>query len=354
MEFLDLKNEKQVAEYEAFNQSCDKGHFCQSVLWAKIKTDWKFEAVIVRDGAGAIVGTIGVLVRPVPLFHAKMMYSPRGPVCDVHDMTVMRALFDGVDELAKKHKAYIFKIDPDVKSDDREFKDVCVKLGLNMPVDSKNFEGVQPRYVFRLYLDGRNEEELLASFHQKTRYNIRVALKKGVTVRIEDKSHVEDFYKIMLETGIRDGFVIRNAAYFTRLLEALGDNARLYMAYLEDKPIAGTIAIHYGNKVWYLYGASSDSYRNVMPNYLLQFEMIKWAVETGADVYDFRGVSGDISEDNPLYGLYRFKKGFNGEFTEFIGELSYVYRPATNAFLKTAEKCYRHMNMIKFKLKNRK
>lgn len=352
MEFLDLNNKSQVDEYESFVKSCDKGHFAQSVMWAKIKTEWNFEAVIVRDG-GRIIGTMGVLIRHVPVFRANMMYSPRGPVCDIHDRRVMGELMDGVNALAKKYRAYILKIDPDVKSDDGEFADICRGLGFTLPEQSKNFEGVQPRYVFRLYLNGRNEEELLASFHQKTRYNIRVALKKGVTVKIEDESKVGDFYNIMLETGIRDNFVIRNADYFRRLLRALGEHARLYMAYLDGKPIAGTIAIWYGNKVWYLYGASSDSYRNVMPNYLLQFEMIKWAVEKGADIYDFRGVSGDISEDNPLYGLYRFKKGFNGEFTEFIGEMSIVYRPALNNFLKFAEKNYRHLNMLRFKLKNR-
>ena len=80
MEFLDLNNKSQVQEYESFVKSCDKGHFTQSVMWAKIKTDWKFEAVIVRDDSGAIVGTVGVLVRHVPVFKANMMYSPRGPV----------------------------------------------------------------------------------------------------------------------------------------------------------------------------------------------------------------------------------------------------------------------------------
>lgn len=354
MEFLDLKNAAQVAEYEAFVQGSPKCNFSQSTMWATVKTDWDFEAVIVRDGDGNIEGTMGVLVRKVPVFGATMLYSPRGPVCDIHNEDVMRRLKAGVDAIAKKHKAYIYKIDPDVKSDDAEFADICKRLGFTLPEQSKNFEGIQPRYVFRLYLDGRDEEQLLASFHQKTRYNIRVALKKGVEVKIEDTSKVDDFYNIMLETGIRDNFVIRNAAYFKRLLDALGEHARLYMAYLDGKPIAGTIAIWYGDKVWYLYGASSDSYRNVMPNYLLQYEMIKWAVEKNCRVYDFRGVSGDISEDNPLYGLYRFKKGFNGEFTEFIGEMRVIYRPALNGFLKLAEKNYRRLNMIKFKLKNKK
>ena len=91
-----------------------------------------------------------------------------------------------------------------------------------------------------------------------------------------------------------------------------------------------------------------------MPNYLLQMEMIKWAVELGADVYDFRGVSGDVSEDNPLYGLYRFKKGFNGEFTEFAGEMSIVYRPGMMKLAQAGEKAFHTMNRMRFKLKNRK
>ena len=106
--------------------------------------------------------------------------------------------------------------------------------------------------------------------------------------------------------------------------------------------------------MWYLYGASSNEYRNVMPNYLLQWEMIKWAIERGARVYDFRGVSGDLSEDNPLYGLYRFKRGFNGEFTEFIGEMDLVYNSLMLSWSKWGSKAYRRLNMILFKLKHRK
>lgn len=353
MEFLDINNKAQLEEYESFVKSCPKGHFSQSVMWSRVKTEWKFEAVIVRGDNGTISGTMGILVRRVPVFKATMMYSPRGPVCDVHDRKVMAELFEGANTLAKKYNAYILKIDPDVKSDDSEFLDICREIGLTLPADSKNFEGIQPRYVFRLYIDGRNEDELLASFHQKTRYNIRVAIKKGVTVRLADAGEIPAFHKIMLETGLRDNFVIRSEEYFKRMFDCLGEHARLYMAYLDGEPIAGTIAIHYGNKVWYLYGASSNAHRNVMPNFLLQYEMIKWAVETKSDIYDFRGVSGDISEDNPLYGLYRFKKGFNGEFTEFTGEMSIIYRPLMNSMLKVAEKCYRRLNKIKFVIKNR-
>lgn len=351
MELLDLNNPRAVAEYEDFLQRHPKGHFAQSVEWARLKIEWKFEAVIARDAQGQIIGTMGLLIRRVP--GTAIMYSCRGPVCDLHDEALVRRLVADAGEVAKKYHACSLKIDTDVSVEDTVFREICRKLGFSEPNHSKNFEGIQPRFVFRLYLDGRNEEELLASFQQKTRYNIRVAIKKGVEIRRCGPEALPEFHRIMTTTGARDHFVVRTEAYFRRMMEALGEHARLYMAYLEGKAIAGTIALGYGDKVWYLYGASANEYRNVMPNYLLQFEMIKWAVERGARIYDFRGVSGDLSEDNPLYGLYRFKRGFNGEFCEFIGEMDLIYHPLMLKWSKWGSKAYRRLNMMLFRLKNR-
>lgn len=353
MELLDLNNAAAVEEYENFNKSCPKGHFAQSVGWGKLKTEWTFEGIISRDAEGKIRGIMSVLIRKMPMMPTSVLYAPRGPVCDVHDKETLADLLEGAKALAEKYKGYALKMDTDVKSDDKEYLQIMEELGFTLPKDTKNFEGIQPRYVFRLELNGRTDEELLASFEQKTRYNIRLAIRKGVEVKLADQSALHDFYNIMLETGVRDNFVIRTEAYFKRLMDCLGDSARLYMAYKDGVAIAGTLAIGYGNKVWYLYGASSNAYRNVMPNYLLQYNMIQWAVERGSDIYDFRGVSGDISEDNPLYGLYRFKKGFNGEFTEFCGELNYVFNPTMMVLAEKGQKAYRKINHFIFKLKNK-
>ena len=122
----------------------------------------------------------------------------------------------------------------------------------------------------------------MASFHQKWRYNIRLAVKKGVEVRVCGKEMVPDFARIMLTTGVRDGFVTRPPEYFANMLDNLGEHARLYMAFHEGQPIAGTLAIHYGDKVWYLYGASSNEHRNLMPNYLLQWSMISGPLRPAA------------------------------------------------------------------------
>ena len=181
-----------------------------------------------------------------------------------------------------------------------------------------------------------------------------MAQKKGVEVKICGKEMVPDFARIMLETGVRDGFVTRQPEYFAQMLDNLGEHCRLYMAFYEGKPIAGTLAIHYGDKVWYLYGASSNEHRNLMPNYLLQWNMIQWAIETGCRVYDFRGVSGDVSEDNPLYGLYKFKKGFGGDFTEFVGEMDLVLNKAVYFAVEHGTNVLKDVRKKVYLLKNRK
>ena len=129
---------------------------------------------------------------------------------------------------------------------------------------------------------------------------------------------------------------------------------KLLMAYYEGKPISGIIPIMYGNKTWYLYGASSNEHRNLMPNYLLQWEMIRQAIQNGCDVYDFRGVSGVVVESHPQYGLYRFKKGFGAEFTEFIGEVYLPFKPLTYKLYKFAEKSFRTLRDWKRKIKEHK
>ncbi len=324
---IEFLKEADKREYESFISSHPKGHFMQSALWALQKPQWVWDGVISRGEDGAIRGSAAVLIRKFPVLPWTLMYGGRAPVCDIRDKEVLGELFQGLRSLAKKYRSYLIKLDPDVPSDDEQFKREMSSFGFRIAGAGKNFEGIQPRFVFRLYLQGRSEEEVLASFHTKTRYNIRLAERKGVRVELCGEEAVEDFARLMLETGVRDGFVTRNADYFRAMLQNLGAHARLYMAYYGTVPIAGTLAVHYGDKVWYLYGASSGEWRSLMPNYLLQWHMIKWAIELGSRIYDFRGVSGDLSEDNPLYGLYKFKKGFNGEFTEFAGEFDMKIKP---------------------------
>jgi len=340
MKLLTTENEK---EYTEFLKKHDRCNFQQSLEWAKVKESWKNEVVLAEDENGKITGSVSVLIRKIPIF-GNLMYSSRGPVCDIHNEFVVRELTKGLKELAKKEKAFVLKMEPDIKSDDIEFRKLAEDVGFKIKDDAKNFaEEIQPRYVFRLDLKDKTEDQIFENLHQKTRYNIRLAIKKGVEIKDGTRDDLKEFHKIMIETGARDGFVIRPLSYFEKMYDELApEHMRLLMAYHDGQPIAGIILIMYGNKTWYLYGASSNSHRNLMPNYLLQWEGIKSAIKAGHDMYDFRGVSGVVDENHPQYGLYRFKKGFGAEFTEFIGELYIPFKPLTYKMYKISEKLYKH------------
>ena len=346
-----ITDEKDKKIYKEFLEKHERCNFQQSPEWAKVKSNWINEVVLAEDENKNIIGAVSVLIRKIPIF-GYIMYSSRGPICDIHDMEVMKQLTDGIKELAKKYKAIVYKAEPDVESSDEEFRKVVTNLGYMIKDDAKNFrEEIQPRYVFRLDIKGKTEEEIFAGFHSKTRYNVRLATKKGVTVKEGTREDLKDFHRIMVETGARDGFIIRPLSYFEKMYDELAPkHMKLLMAYYDGKPISGVIPIMYGNKTWYLYGASSNSHRNLMPNYLLQWEMIKMAIARKDDVYDFRGVSGVVDETHPQYGLYRFKQGFGATFTEFIGEIYIPYKPLTYKMYRFSEKAFRTLRQMKRKL----
>lgn len=332
-------------EYLSFIETSPKSHYMQTPMWAQVKNNWKHEVVISLDESGKINGALSILIRPVPVIKSTLMYAPRGPVCDIYNKQILQNLVDGARELAKKYHSFNLKLDPDVLASDEKFRKIVLDCGFRIQSASKNFEGIQPRFVFRLNVKDRTEDEVMAAFHSKTRYNIRVALKNNVTTSIGTRDDLKRFHEIMVETGKRDEFVIRSLSYFEHMYDIMAptDNLRLYLAHYQGKIISGTIAVKYGDKVWYVYGASSNEYRNVMPNYLLQWEMIKWAIEEKCSIYDFRGVSGDLSESNPLYGLYRFKKGFSGDFTEFIGDIDLVFHPFIKFCVEKGEHIFRKL-----------
>lgn len=294
-------NEKN--EIEEFLKTNEKSHFLQSPEWAKVKEEWKNEFIVVRDNKGNITGTMSILLRKVPVFKRYIMYAPRGFVANIDDKETLTKLTDEAKKIAKKYKAFIFRLDPDIPNDNMEFRNIMGNLGYKFKKNIKNIDQVvQPKYVFRLNLKGKTEDELLKSFNEKTRYNVRLATRKGVTVREGTKEDLPIFYDIMKKTGSRDNFFIRPISYYEKIYDSLSkDHVKLIFAEFESKPISVVMPIKYGNKVWYLYGGSSNEYRNLMPNYLLQFEMMKWGLNSGCDIYDFRGVSGFKDPKDPAY-----------------------------------------------------
>ena len=331
---------------EKFLQTNKKSHFLQSPEWANVKSNWKHEIIVIKEN-NEIKGTMSILLRKIPLFNRYIMYAPRGFVCDEHDKDTLEKLTKKAKEIAKKYHAFIFIFDPDISVKDEKFKKIAKELGYKSKKDIKSINQViQPKFVFRLDLSNKTEEDLLKSFNQKTRYNIRLAIKKGVTTRIGTIADIKTFYKIMKETGSRDNFFIRPIEYFENIYASMGEeHVRIIIAEYNGIPIAVAMPILYGNKVWYLYGGSSNEYRNLMPNYLLQFEMMKWGIENKCDLYDFRGVSGYKNENDSQYGVYKFKKGFNPEFIEFVDELYMVFNPIINFVFNLSVKIYRIISL---------
>jgi len=261
---LEILDRSLYDEFERFVISHEGGSVTQSVLWHEVKGNWLSEVVVVRGEDGEIVAGVSILVRIFPFIKTSMLYAPRGPVCDLYDEDIMRKLQQGVDLAAKKHNAHIYKIDPEVLNLDAKFILLAQSMGFKRYFGGTGFETIQARFNYRLYLNGRSEDELFANLSQKTRYNVRVARKHGVEVRVGCMEELDDFSRLMAVTGERDGFSTRPKAYFERMLTALGGHVRLYMAYYDGEAVAGAITTNYAGKTCYIYGASSNEHRRVM------------------------------------------------------------------------------------------
>lgn len=324
---IDIWNKNEAEAYEAFVRSHINGSFMQSISWAEFKANWKHEAVMVTDDKGNVKGAALILIKKIPLLRTAFFYCPRGPVCDYNDKETLSEVFEAIGELAKKYHAYEFKTDPCVTEDDTEYIDIFRDFGFRFRADAPELSTIQARNSYMLFFNGRSKDELFASFHSKWRYNIRVALKKGVECRVCGKEAVGDFYSLMKETGSRDGFCIRDVSYFEGMLDRLGDSCRLYMCYCGGIPLSGAVCVRYAGKSHYVYGASTAQMRNVMPNYLMQWTMICDAVDSGCYVHDFMGIPFYKNPEHPNYGVYRFKKGFSGQVVTYAGEFDFIYRP---------------------------
>ena len=353
--FCRLIGPEEKERFNAFLARASKGHVLQTWEWGELKgsTGWRPLRLLVEEGS-QILAAISLLQRNLP-GGLCFFYAPRGPVLDMENAVAWECLLAGIREQAKKCRAMFCKLDPDIADDNEIWKKRLKEARAVLVGGKKGFEGVQPRHVFRLDITP-SEEDLLANFNQKTRYNVRLAEKKGVVV--ENGSGAEklpEFYRLLKETTERDKFILRPYSYFQTFYDFLAPAglASLFMVYYHGEAVAGALAFRLGDKAWYIYGASSNSHRNVMPNYLMQWRMIQWAKAEGCAMYDFRGVPGDVAEDHPLYGLIKFKRGFGGKYTRFIGEYDIVYRPFVYRLYRFAEPLYQSLVRKLIMLKRR-
>lgn len=336
---MEILRSEQYAEVEAFVRSHKNGSFMQSPNWAKVKPNWKQEIVVSRDAAGAIAGSMSILI--MPMGPGALMYAPRGPVCDYDDTAVLADLLEGAAQVAKKHHAHILKMDPYIYEGDEAHVQIFKDLGCDFTPDAAFKDTIQPRYNYMLpYIGGMSEADLLANFVRETRYYIRYAPKQGVVCRYGAEC-LDDFYAVYSATGQRQGFSVRPKEYLAGFLAAFPEDARLYMCYSpEGEPICGGLTVNYAGRTAHVYGCSSDAHhlRRLRATYMLQWEMMKWALSTGCHVYDMQGVAIHPEDSEALYNVLGFKQNFTGEIVTTVGEFCIVYNPAVNAAMDAALK----------------
>ncbi|MDD5593550.1 MAG: peptidoglycan bridge formation glycyltransferase FemA/FemB family protein [Candidatus Margulisbacteria bacterium] len=297
----------------------------QSFEWGEFKAQfgWQPLRILLEDEGGPAAG-ISILRREAPLIKHSFFYAPRGPIVHYAKKELLHDLLDRVEKEADRYHAISLKIDPEIPEENTAALDNLKALGFE-----KALKQVQPRATF--ILDLKPElDVILKSFEEKTRYNIRLAEKKGVSVK-EDASEagISIFNELYKETAKRDKFLVHPPVYYQKMREiifsaGLGSN---FIAYYEGKPIGAVIIFAFGQKIWYMYGASASEYRNVMPNHLLHWAVIKWAKERGYQEYDLWGIPANPQAGHPLFGVYRFKKGFNGRLVKYIGAYDFPYSP---------------------------
>jgi len=200
----------------------------------------------------------------------------------------------------------------------------------------RSTKNVQPADTLLLDLN-KTEEELSAEMHQKTRYNIKLAEKKGVKVeKVEDqKEAINIFKELIKETSARDKFTPHSNSYYRKMLKSLDKNVCSWVAKYEDKVLAANIVVNFGDTVTYLHGASSNKHRNLMAPHLLQWEQIKWAKGNGFQIYDFWGIS---DSDSRWAGFTRFKRGFGGWEKKLPGTFDLVHNQRMYKLYKLIKK----------------
>lgn len=327
--------------------------FLQCPSWAEVKSEWGAQSLGWYAGDGALVGAGLVLLRQVPKVKKFLAYLPEGPVIDwsADDLggwlepmvehlrsagafgvrmgplverrrwsaaTVKAAIADG----SAKQLADVPPDHSDPVAD--RVASTLAALGWRAPAADEGFSAGQPQYVFQVPLAGRTEEELLKGFNQLWRRNVKKADKAGVEVTLGTEADLPAFHELYLETAERDHFTGRPLSYFQRMWTAMRgedeDRIRLYLARHEGDLVAATTLVRVGRHAWYSYGASSTAKREVRGSNAVQWRMLRDAAEAGAEVYDLRGITNTLSEDDPHFGLIQFKLGTGGEAVEYLGE----------------------------------
>ena len=263
-----------------------------------------------------------VLTRRLGFLPLRVMYVPKGPVLDYTNSALVDRVLQGLETAARGKGALFIKIDPDVEPETPEGREVLSILRRRGWRRSE--EEIQFRNTLLLDLTP-SRDDLLMGMKSKWRYNVRLAKRKGVTVRRGTRDDLPLLYAMYQETAQRGDFVIRPEAYYRDAWGSFIEHglAQPFIAEVEGEPVGMVIIYQFGERAIYMYGASLTLHRDKMPNNLLQWEAMQWAKEQGCTVYDMWGAPDELDESDPMWGVYRFKKGFGAEFVEHIGAWDY-------------------------------
>lgn len=324
--------------------SLPAAHVLQTWEWSQVKArfGWQPLCRAWQDDQGRLQAAALVLERtaalPLRAGIARVLYVPKGPLLvNWQDPQLRRQVLLALRELAQAHGAVFIKIDPDVRlgtgipdSDEATGDETGQAVVADLQSLGWRFSQEQVQFRNTVQVDlAASTEELLGRMKQKTRYNIRLAERKGVRVRPAQIGDFDLLYRMYVETSLRDGFVIRERAYYLALWETFMGAGMLdpLVAEVAGEPVAGIVIFRFARRAWYMQGMSRESHREKMPNHLLQWEAMHRAREAGCLTYDLWGAPDKFDPDQPLWGVYRFKEGLGGRLIRHIGAWDLPIRP---------------------------
>ncbi len=323
------------AEWQRTLAALPLPHVLQSWEWGAVKaqTGWQAERLALRGGKAAFQF---LTRRPLPLLPLRIGYVPKGPIWEWSDRTTAMAALEAIEAHARARRCVLVKIDPDVAEGAPEgvwLQETLRRRGWRFSREQIQFKNTACTDL------SAGEDALLAGMKSKWRYNVRLAERRGLSVRLGTPADFAGFYALYAETGRRDGFLIRPFDYYRLTWETFlraqaepenpAGGALLLAEHPEEAaPVAGLFLLKYGATAWYFYGASSERRRRDMPNHLLQWEALRWAQAQGCTRYDWWGAPTDPEDAaDPMQGVWGFKQGFGAQLQEHVGAWDYAVSP---------------------------
>lgn len=333
-------------------------HILQTWEWGQVKARFGWQPIpkVWRDENGQVLAAALVLQREIPIrglaARLRVLYIPKGPLLDWSNAALRSRILADLHSIARQRGAIFIKMDPDVPlgsgipgEPDSEEDELGLSLVSDLRARGWRLSDEQIQFRNTVVLDlSPDEDQLLANMKQKTRYNVRLAGRKGVTIRVGTKDDLGLLYQMYAETSIRDGFVIRDEGYYRSVwgtFIGLGEGqsfqgleghepdvspclhsspvAEPILAEVDGQVIAGLLIFRFAGRAWYLYGMSREQHREKMPNYLLQWEAIRRARAAGCLRYDLWGAPDVFNQSDSMWGVYRFKEGLGGRVVRHIG-----------------------------------